>query len=888
MLAALSSLLGTPAAEAQLMRPKATVTPYVAADAVAAGSTTRVALTVTLPEGLHVQSDAPRDPSLIPTVLTVDAPKGVTVRHLIYPEPSDFEQEGQPQPLAVFEHEFVTGAELALAADVPTGDLVIPGRLRYQACDDRVCFAPQTATFEWKIRVTPTGTAATASAHGAILAQLAEGRLTQPGAAPTARSIAPVGKAAPAAPTSTDADVLATLDRFTVLGTTGGYLPAGEFTTFVRDAEQGVQQQSLLEGKGPIAILLIVLLGGLALNLTPCVLPMVPINLAIIGAGAQAGSRQRGFLLGLVYGAAMALVYGVLGLVVILTAGTFGTINASPWFNLGIAVLFVVLALAMFDVILIDFSNLARGPDTQGRRGSFPLAFTMGAVAALLAGACVAPVVIQVVLFSSSLYAGGTTIALALPFVLGLGMAIPWPLAGAGMAWLPRPGAWMVRVKQVMGVLILATAAYYGYLAYTLFENRWVDASEVSKSVQDKLQEGWTASLGEGLALAEREQRPVLIDFWATWCKNCLTMDSTTFEDPTVKAALDRYVKVKVQAEDPEEEPARSLLARFKAVGLPTYVILRPGQARPAAGATTSQAPAAAPRTLVQQVRAAITARDLASAEAIVEAFRKEKGETPEWLEAHSWLARGHLAADRVDEAETYARRTYGLASDMLKARPMDAEPKLPIAYGAAVEVLGQVEARRGARTDAVLFLERERDRHRGTSIETRIQKNINLLNLEGTKAPAIAATEYLGPPPPTIEALEGKVVLLFFWAHWCSDCKKMATVLEQLEAKYRDQGLVIFAPTQRYGYVQAGQDAPPDVEARYIDEVRAKFYPALAGHSIPLDAANHVRYGVSSTPTVVLVDRDGLVRLYHPGQMTREALEPRILALLGATATED
>ena len=319
------------------------------------------------------------------------------------------------------------------------------------------------------------------------------------------------------------------------------------------------------------------LLGGLALNLTPCVLPMVPINLAIIGAGAQAGSRRRGFVLGLAYGAAMALVYGGLGLIVILTAGTFGTINASPWFNLGLAILFVVLALAMFDVILIDFSNLARGPSTQGRRGSLPLAFTMGAVAALLAGACVAPVVIQVVLFASSLYAGGTSIALALPFVLGVGMAIPWPIAGAGMASLPKPGMWMVRVKQAMGVLILATAAYYGYLAYTLFENRRVDAGAVSRSVEDKLQAGWTASLADGLAQAEREGKPVLIDFWATWCKNCLTMDSTTFEDASVKAALDRYVKVKVQAEDPDAEPVRSLLTRFKSVGLPTYVVLHPG-----------------------------------------------------------------------------------------------------------------------------------------------------------------------------------------------------------------------------------------------------------------------------------------------------------------------
>src|SRR6185436_12969531 len=97
-----------------------------------------------------------------------------------------------------------------------------------------------------------------------------------------------------------------------------------------------------------------------------------------------------------------------------------------------------------------------------GGRGSLALAFGMGAIAALLAGACVAPVVIQVVLFSSNLYAQGSVIALGLPFVLGIGMAIPWPIAGAGLTRLPKPGAWMVRVKQALGIVILATAAYYG------------------------------------------------------------------------------------------------------------------------------------------------------------------------------------------------------------------------------------------------------------------------------------------------------------------------------------------------------------------------------------------------------------------------------------------
>jgi thiol:disulfide interchange protein len=303
---------------------------------------------------------------------------------------------------------------------------------------------------------------------------------------------------------------------------------------------------------------------------------MIPINLAIIGAGANAGTRRRGFLLGSTYGLAMALVYGVLGLIVVLTAGTFGSINASPWFNFGIAIVFVLLALAMFDIFEIDLSRFSSGFQGGGAsRGSFALAFMMGAVAALLAGACVAPVVIQVVLFASSLYSSGTIIALALPFFLGLGMALPWPIAGAGLSALPKPGAWMVRVKQAFGIVILGVAVYYGYLGYTLLADRWVDPAAVASSVQAKLKSGWYASLEEGLAVAEREQKPVLVDMWATWCKNCLTMDVTTFEDPTVVAALSGYVKIKYQAEDPDAPDARTLMTRFSAVGLPAYAILR-------------------------------------------------------------------------------------------------------------------------------------------------------------------------------------------------------------------------------------------------------------------------------------------------------------------------
>jgi thiol:disulfide interchange protein len=566
-MATLALLLVSPqVAVAQLQRIKAELTPLVESDA-APGSTVRAALQVRIPERYHVQSDAPRDPALIPTVLTVDAPDGVTVTEIVFPTPTEFEQIGQAQPLLVFEHEFTIGVQFDIAATAPAGRIEVPARLRYQACDDRLCYAPATADVLWALTIVKGDTDRPTS-HADVFSKIAFGTGRAPGSAPLTDSVRPASPA--------DGG-LALLDQFTIAASTGGYVDTGDFLEFVRNAESGIKTPGLFEGRGPLAILLLVLLGGLALNLTPCVLPMIPINLAIIGAGAGNGSRTRGFLLGGAYGGAMAVVYGLLGVIVILTAGTFGTINASPWFNLAIAAIFVALALAMFDLFEIDLSRFSGSIATNvSTRGSFAVAFVMGAVAALLAGACVAPVVIQVVLFSSDLYARGTVAALALPFLLGVGMAVPWPLAGAGLTSLPKPGPWMVRVKQAFGVLILATAAYYGYLAYGLFADRWVDAREVASSVEQKLKAGWHASLAEGLAVAQRDQKPVLVDMWATWCKNCLVMDQTTLADDAVETALDGYVKIKFQAEQPDEEPARSIMARFDAVGLPTYVILHP------------------------------------------------------------------------------------------------------------------------------------------------------------------------------------------------------------------------------------------------------------------------------------------------------------------------
>jgi cytochrome c biogenesis protein CcdA len=570
-LAALLLAAGCATAQTQA-RLTPDITPLVERDGVRPGETINVALKVDLPERLHVQSDRPRDPTLIPTAVGIDAVPGVEPLDVSFPRSIDLAQEGSPQPLAVFERHFLIGARLRVASTQPPGDVRVPLRFRYQACDDKMCYRPVSVDLEWVLRVVPASAPVTPQPTSPFASASFDHVTT-----PLARDSIPRPAAATTAPPAGVSDLVAGIDRFELRATEGGYLNSGAFLQFVRDAEAGVKKRGLFEGRGPLAILAIVFLGGLALNLTPCVLPMIPINLAIIGAGTQAGKRRRGFLLGATYGGAMAVVYGVLGLVVILTAGTFGTINASPWFNAAIAGVFVVLGLAMFDIVSIDFSRLSsRIRFSQQSRGTFYLAFAMGAVAALLAGACVAPVIIQVVVFASDLHSAGNSSALALPFVLGLGMALPWPITGAGFAALPKPGAWMNKVKYVFGVFILATAVYYGYTAYTLFANRWVDPTDVSASVDEQVKSGWHSSLAEGLRIAERDRTPVLIDLWATWCKNCLTMDKTTLADPVVKSALSRYTLVKFQAEDLDASPAREVMRKVGAVGLPTYVILYP------------------------------------------------------------------------------------------------------------------------------------------------------------------------------------------------------------------------------------------------------------------------------------------------------------------------
>jgi len=286
--------------------------------------------------------------------------------------------------------------------------------------------------------------------------------------------------------------------------------------------------------------------------------------------------------------------------------------------------------------------------------------------------------------------------------------------------------------------------------------------------------------------------------------------------------------------------------------------------------------------SLVNDVRSLLAHHDLAAADRLVRTYEAQSGGTPEAAAALSWLARGAFDARDYDRADSYAAETRKLVDQILRTRKLDSDAWLPTALGAAIEVHAQALAARGERADSVLYLRQQLKLFRDTAIGERLQKNLNLLDLEGKPAPPIEAHDYLGNTPPTLAALRGHPVLLFFWAHWCPDCKAEVPILADLDRIYAPKGLVLIGPTRLYGYAAGGDPAAPAEEKKYIEKVRQQFYAVLAAMPIPLDTGNFQRYGASTTPTLVLLDGNGIVRFYHPGALPEAELATRIQSVLG------
>jgi len=313
-----------------------------------------------------------------------------------------------------------------------------------------------------------------------------------------------------------------------------GYRNADAFLAFLRDepVEEPFDERSFA------VVVLLVLIAGMAANLTPCVLPLAPVTLALVGVGWRRGAA---------YGLGIALAYGALGFAAAFGGLAFGALQASPWFNAGTAAVFLFLALAVGGWVNIDF-------DRWRIRSASP--FLLGVGAATLAGACVEPVLLATLLYASSRFAAGETAAAALPFVLGFGMGLPWPFAAAGLAVFPKPGKWMIGVRRAFAAVLVVLAVHYALLAAGAFRAPYLpsdDATEKSDTAQ---------KLG----------RDVLYEIGADWCGSCAAMEKRVLSDPRVRAELAGCDVRRVRIADFGDLKRHPFLKDVPVRGLPAFV----------------------------------------------------------------------------------------------------------------------------------------------------------------------------------------------------------------------------------------------------------------------------------------------------------------------------
>lgn len=370
--------------------------------------------------------------------------------------------------------------------------------------------------------------------------------------------------------------------------------------------------------KGPIYAGLAALVGGFLVSLTPCVYPMIAITVSVFGAH-EAKSRWQAASLSTVFVLGIAAMFTPLGVAAGLTGSAFGTALASKWVVFGIAILFLALAASLFGAFeFVLPESLMQRLSAVGGVG-YGGAFLLGLVSGIVAAPCTGPVLTGILLWigktqSAALGAGAL-------FAFSLGLGIPFWLVGTFAVNLPKSGRWMVYIKSIFGIVMTIAALYYlrnpfpvlmapvqttttfalicvGIIVVGLLlgaVHLGFDDPRPSAKLRKALGivaavaggfflVGWTLaprgefhwvhSEQEGIQAAKTEQKPVLLDFTATWCVACQELAKHTFTDPRVRAEADRFVTIKVDATNDDDPKVEAILKRYKVAGLPTVVLL--------------------------------------------------------------------------------------------------------------------------------------------------------------------------------------------------------------------------------------------------------------------------------------------------------------------------
>ena len=316
-------------------------------------------------------------------------------------------------------------------------------------------------------------------------------------------------------------------------------------------------------------------------------------------------------------------------------------------------------------------------------------------------------------------------------------------------------------------------------------------------------------------------------------------------------------------------------LALAAALAAGVALAQNPAPTAPTSPATSPATPPATPpgSRLLSVIRNKLSANDLRSAESAAEVYRDTQGDDGSYLLGLSWVARGALLTGEPDRATVYVADVRKRCdARMARGVRPEQDDSLEIALGAVIEVEAQLRARQKGKADALRFLQGEAERYPApVTLAARIHKRMNMLDLEGKPAPAWVAEDHAGETPKTLAELRGRPVLVYVWDKGCGDCRAQGPTLCRVAAKYADLAIV---PITRF----AGKTAEEhERDKAKMDSVWTAEYAPLGKTSVVIGDAAAVAYGGSSTPTIVLVDRKGIVRRYTPTRLTERDLTSAI-----------